>query len=125
MPPPPPIQGNNNNNNKLQQQYSINANVKLSLCMPWRQSAAEVFLHSFLTLPTTWRWVIHFTPWPLFPQERTSVPTEKKAGWDDLNTLKKRQMFYPCHKSNPGLSSPWPSHCTNYHSFKLNLVHPL
>ena len=33
------------------------------------------------------------------------------AGLDDL---KKKRVSCPCRDSNPGSSSPWPSHCTNH-----------
>jgi hypothetical protein len=34
-----------------------------------------------LNLGTRWRWVVNFTPQPLYPWERTSWPIKYKAGW--------------------------------------------
>ena len=34
-----------------------------------------------LNIGTGWWCVINFTPWPLYPRERTKVPTEKEAMW--------------------------------------------
>jgi hypothetical protein len=34
-----------------------------------------------LNLDTRWRYVAKFTPRPLYPGERTPVPTEHEAGW--------------------------------------------
>jgi hypothetical protein len=50
--------------------------VKLSLCFffklstaPWRRfGGVEVYLHGFFDLGTRWRWVISFTPRPLYLQ---------------------------------------------------------
>jgi hypothetical protein len=32
-------------------------------------------------LSTRWRWVVNFTPWPLYLLEGLLVPTEQEAGW--------------------------------------------
>jgi hypothetical protein len=33
-------------------------------------------------LDTKWRWVVNFSPQPLYLRENTPVPTEQEAGWD-------------------------------------------
>lgn len=33
-----------------------------------------------LNLSTSWRWVVSFTPWPLYPKERTPVPKSRRLG---------------------------------------------
>jgi hypothetical protein len=39
---------------------------------PWRRiGAVEVYLHSFFDLGTRWRWVVSFTPRPLYPQGKS------------------------------------------------------
>jgi hypothetical protein len=55
-------------------------NVKLSLCMQWRQTRTEeVHLQSFLT--SALDGVVSFVPWPLWPPEKEPVaPTEQDAG---------------------------------------------
>jgi hypothetical protein len=34
-----------------------------------------------LNLGSRWRWVVNFTPWPLYPWEITPVPIELEARW--------------------------------------------
>jgi hypothetical protein len=34
-----------------------------------------------LNIDTRWRSVVNITPLPLYPWERTPVPTESEAGW--------------------------------------------
>lgn len=48
---------------------------------------------------TRWRSLVNIISWPLYSRKRTAVPV-----W----------MFgCPCRDSNPGPSSPYPSHCTD------------
>jgi hypothetical protein len=60
----------------------------------------------FLDLCTSWRWVVSFTPWPLYLRER-APGTHCIGGWVDpracLDEMDKRK-FLPYRDSNPDLS---------------------
>jgi hypothetical protein len=52
----------------------------LSLCLTEHYDiktywGVEVQLQAFFDLSTTWRWVVSFTPWLLYPQEKSPLPT--------------------------------------------------
>ena len=48
-----------------------------------------------LNLDTRWRYVAKFTPRPLYPGERTPIPTEQEAGWgpDSSRTFWRKREF--------------------------------
>jgi hypothetical protein len=48
-----------------------------------------------------WRLMVTLMPQPLYPQEGTSVPTEKEAGW----VPEPFQISCSCQDFNPGSSS--------------------
>jgi hypothetical protein len=83
--------------------------VKLSLCFDWAQRHEGVLgsrgkLHSFFDLSTRWRWVVSFTPRPLYPRVR--VPgTHCIGGWVGpravLDAVVKRKIPSPRRESNP------------------------
>jgi hypothetical protein len=42
---------------------------------------AVTVLHAFFDLGTIWRWVVSFTPWPLYPQGKSPwYPLDKRLG---------------------------------------------
>jgi hypothetical protein len=56
-------------------------------------------------------------PQPLYPQERTPVPTEYEAGWapEPVSMLwRGKKSPVPVGTQNPGLSILSPRHYTNY-----------
>jgi hypothetical protein len=62
-----------------------------------------------LNLSTRWRWVVNFTPWPLYLRERTpgTYLIEGCVGPRVvLDVLDKRKISCPCGDSNPWLCSP-------------------
>jgi hypothetical protein len=67
----------------LNTQFLCKGKVKLSLCTkPWRRfGGVEVWLHAFFDLGTRWRWVVSFTPRPLYPQGKSPrYPLDRKLG---------------------------------------------
>jgi hypothetical protein len=60
--------------------------VKLSLCLT-KHHAMKTYWGSggiaprILDFGTRWRWVVSFTPLPLYPQGKPPVPTGQEAGW--------------------------------------------
>jgi hypothetical protein len=56
--------------------------AKASLSTPWRHIAGSRGIAPLiLNLGTRWRWVVCFTPLPLYPRQRSLVPIKQKAGW--------------------------------------------
>ena len=55
-----------------------------------------------------WRWMVKFTPRPLYPRERTKIPIELVAGWapEPIWSFSTEKNLSPCRNSNPGSSSP-------------------
>jgi hypothetical protein len=59
---------------------------KVSLCLTRHHAmkaywGVEVYLHSFFDPGTRWRWVVSFTPRPLYPQGKTSwYPLDRRLG---------------------------------------------
>jgi hypothetical protein len=56
----------------------VKAKVRLSLCLFLTEHrvmkaywGVKVWLHSFFNLCTRWRWVVSFTPRPLYPQRKS------------------------------------------------------
>jgi hypothetical protein len=49
---------------------------------PWRHiGEAEVYFHAFFDLGTKYRWVVSFTPRPLYPQgKRSWYPLDRRPG---------------------------------------------
>jgi hypothetical protein len=64
----------------------------------------KVYFHSFFDLGTRWRWVVSFTPRPLYPGERAS-DTHWIGGWVGpravLDAAVKRKIPSPRRESNP------------------------
>jgi hypothetical protein len=70
-----------------------------------------------LTLGTRWRWVVNFTPRPLYHLESAPIPIEQEPGWapyPSLDVWVKKKIPYRCQDWKSGWSSPWPSHYTDY-----------
>jgi hypothetical protein len=73
--------------------------------MPWRWMGEWRFSSIFLDLCTTWRWVVSFTPLPLYPGERTSCIhwTGGSVGPRfGLDAVEKRKILH-CRESKRGL----------------------
>jgi hypothetical protein len=73
--------------------------------MPWRRiGGVDVYIHSFFDLGTRWRWVVIFTPRPLYPQGR-APGTHWIGGWVSpravLDAVVKRKIPSPRRESNP------------------------
>jgi hypothetical protein len=71
--------------------------VKLSL-WPWRCMGSGCIDPHFLDLGTIWRWVVNFTPRPLYlPPGERSPSTHWMGGWvdlrDDLDDLETRKFL--------------------------------
>jgi hypothetical protein len=51
-----------------------------------------------------------------FTQDKTPVPIKLEAGWDSepICMIEEGKKPLPYRDSNPGMSSPNPSHYTNY-----------
>jgi hypothetical protein len=90
----------------------IRQKVKLSLCLTNSALRNEdvwgsgcIYPH-FLDLDTSWRWVVSFTPLPLYPRERAPGThfiggwVEPRAGMDDMEKWK--------YFTLPGLEVPPP-----------------
>jgi len=86
---------------------SIKVKVKLSLCLTkyhamktYRWVAVE--LHAFIDLGTRCRWVVSFTPPPLYSQGKSPW---RIAGWECpwavLDTVVKRKFSSPRRELNP------------------------
>jgi hypothetical protein len=66
----------------------VRSKVKLSQCFswlgttPWRRiGEVELYLHSLFDLGTRWRWVVSFTPRPLYPQGKSPwYPLYRRLG---------------------------------------------
>ena len=77
-----------------------------------------------LNLGTKWEWVDNFTPRPLYPQERTRVPTEQDAVWapEPVWTIWRRHNIIKFEKESlsrtknwtPGPSNPQSSRYPEY-----------
>jgi hypothetical protein len=59
--------------------------------VPCRHKGAALILK----VGSRWRWVVNFTPWPLYPGEITLLPTEWEAEWAPEAVL----MFWRSKKS--------------------------
>jgi hypothetical protein len=54
---------------------------KFSVSMPWMHVGGRGDVASLLNLGTTWRWVVSFTSWPLYPRGYSGKPCI--GGWVD------------------------------------------
>jgi hypothetical protein len=93
----------------------IKVKVKLSLCFITEHHAVKSYCGSrgkasiILDLGARWRWVVSFTPRPLYPRERaagtrwTGGRVGPRAG---LNAVTKKKNPGPCRDSNPRSSKP-------------------
>jgi hypothetical protein len=66
-----------------------------------------------LNLSTSWRWVVSFTPWPLYPKERTPVPLSRRLdGPRSLSGCFWRREKSPAHidliPSQDSVVAEWP-----------------
>jgi hypothetical protein len=79
--------------------------------MIWNESKSKICLcfiitkhHALFDLGTRWRWVVSFTPRPLYPRERTPV-THWIGGWASprtvLDAVVKRKIPSSRRESNP------------------------
>jgi hypothetical protein len=60
---------------------------------------------------------VNITPWLLFTWGRIPTAVGCECGWApraSLDVLEKRKISCLCQDSNPGPSSPKPSHCSDY-----------
>jgi hypothetical protein len=80
----------------------------------WRYSS------TVLDFGTRWRWVISFTPHPLYPRGRSlPYPLDMKLGGPQSRRYGRcweAKISCPCRKSNPYLPSCIPSTVTHCHS---------
>jgi hypothetical protein len=55
---------------------------------PWRRTGGvEVWLHTFFDLGTRWRWVVSFTPLPLYPQGKNPFyPLDRRLGGPQIRS---------------------------------------
>jgi hypothetical protein len=56
---------------------------------------------TILDICTRHRRVVSLTPWPLYRQEGTLVPTEQESARAGLDVLEEREIYCPCRNSNP------------------------
>jgi hypothetical protein len=92
----------------------IKVKIKLSLFLT-KLHAMKTYWGSggialrILDLATRWRWMVSFTPRPLYPRER-APGTHWIRGWvglrAGLNAMVCRKIPSPCPDSNPQSSSP-------------------
>jgi hypothetical protein len=98
--------------------------VKLSLCLTnyalrqedvWGSGCINPHL---LDLGTSWRWVVSFTPRPLYPREKAPVPIGWEAAWAPKQVWKtwRRENSWHYRDSNSDLSvvQPVASRYTHY-----------
>jgi hypothetical protein len=86
--------------------------VRLSLCLTNYALRHEDVWGSgcinphFLGLGTSWRWVVSFTPLPLYPLERAPVPSLQDIGWtpEPVWTIWRSENFL----TTSGLKTPSP-----------------
>jgi hypothetical protein len=90
--------------------------VKLSLCFNWAPLhegvlGSGVIAQRIPDLRARWRWVVSFTPRPLYPRER-APGIHWVAGWvgttADLDARARRKIPSPYRNSKPRSSSPYP-----------------
>jgi hypothetical protein len=89
-----------------------------SLCFNWAQrhegilGGGGIALH-ILDLVTRWRWVVSFTPGPLYPQVKRPWYPLVRRGWvgtrAGLDAVVKRNIPSPCRESNPDLRAHGPA----------------
>jgi hypothetical protein len=78
-----------------------------------------------VNLGTRRRWVVNLTPRPLYPQERTPVPTEQKTGWtpDPVSTVVgKKKVSCPCPNFETLVNSEM-FQATTWHFANTNFSH--
>jgi hypothetical protein len=73
----------------------------------WRRMEECKYSYTILDLGPTWRWVVSFKFWPLYPG------TQWIGGWmgprTGLDYVKWRTISFPCWESNPGRPGRSPS----------------
>jgi len=74
--------------------------LKLSLCMPWRRMWEWINSSLILNLGIVWRWLISFTPCPIYHQGRSTSTYINRGGWvypiARFDALEKRWILCPC-----------------------------
>ena len=94
----------------LPESWNPKTKVKLSQYRSWRHTARAGGIASLiLTLATTLRSIVNFTPLPFYPRERTPVPTQYVARWASQpvwTIFGEDTVSCPCRVSNPVQSSP-------------------
>jgi hypothetical protein len=62
----------------------------------------KVYLHSFFDLGTRWRWVVSFTPRPLYPQGKSPwYPLDRRLGGPRISDLGTRRRWVMCFTPRP------------------------
>jgi hypothetical protein len=73
--------------------------------MLWRRMGEWWYSSTILDLGTRWRWVVSFTPQPLYPKEK-APSTHWKGGWvgprAGLDAVEKTEIPWPSREWNPG-----------------------
>jgi hypothetical protein len=74
--------------------------------MPWGHMGEWRHSFTILDLGNSWRWVVSFTPRPLYSRgNRQSYPLDRRLS---LDAVEKRKIV-PCRESNPGYPARRPS----------------
>jgi hypothetical protein len=89
--------------------------IKVSLSCPytWRHRGRKGVTPRILNMEIIRRWVVSFTPRPLYPCRETQYPLDMKLGEPDsrYGSREQEKIFYLCQNSN--LDSLLPSHYIN------------
>jgi hypothetical protein len=86
--------------------------VKLSLGTPWRHMGSACTEPHFLDLCTSWRWVVNFTPQPLYPRgDSPRYPLDRRLGGHQSRS---GQSGEENSNSNPSVVQPVASCCTDW-----------
>jgi hypothetical protein len=95
------------------QSLYLNTGLGLQQATPvFHQKGKAVPVNTMKAYRATWNWVLNFKSRPLYPRERTQLPTEKGAGRASVSgwTLWSRDKYLASDRiSNPGPSFPQPS----------------
>lgn len=89
--------------------------VQVDIMMAFR--GIRVITPLILTRSSIWRWLVSITTWLVFAWGSNPTAIGCECGWApraSLDVLEKRKILFLCQDSNPGPSSPKPSHCSDY-----------
>jgi hypothetical protein len=99
--------------------------------MPWRQMLEWRYSSPILNHSARWRWVVSFTPWPLYsPGKSPRYPLDRRLGgpcsWSGLygeeNNLAPTRIWTPAIQPI-AIPTPWKCHtCTKSFYFYLALL---